>query len=593
MPTENVINRDFHDLFSSQTVRYEIPFFQRGYAWNKRQWKQLMDDIQDQVFEHVEENRFEESEHFFGPVVVLEKKNAPHPSLKRYYVIDGQQRITTVYLMLAIIKRELEKHTHLSQKATEVAGEISDLITNKIESDDDYLKLKVFSSKGDRLPTYYTLYKENPTTPYLSEDQQLYIQGKNNIDQFERFFEKRIAGKNVDDLENLYLAITKSLKIVWIPLDEEKDDAQAIFESLNDAGMPLSAAELLCNFLFRPLTNEKTNIHEKLHNEKWLKAQKEVGHDNFEEYLRNLFSIGENKRVGKNRRMYVHFKNRNRNLEESKANQVLDTICISAKHFNRVSQPLKFKHPVKEILHCLIGINSTNVSAHLPYTMSVLIELEKESITESEAVDLLRELYTLIIRRKVANLRTTKYDTFFPSLLEKVIHEENKVLAFQDLTRKENLWVSNQEFKQAFLSKELYNSRELNFTRHVLQKIDQSLQSFGELPDYSTISTIEHVLPQNPNQDWLTYIGEDNKNPDLHRIINTIGNLCLNSGSANSSKGRKSFTEKVNDYNNLCALNRDLESRNEPWNISAIEKRSSDLADQAIMVWSWNDKTNL
>ena len=122
MPTENVINRTFGELFTSP-VRYEIPFFQRGYAWEQRQWKKLFEDIDTEIIGTVEDNKFEDSEHFFGPIVVLEKISQ-HPSLRRFLVIDGQQRITTTYLLLAVIKNLLEEKAHLSSDAQRYIAEL-------------------------------------------------------------------------------------------------------------------------------------------------------------------------------------------------------------------------------------------------------------------------------------------------------------------------------------------------------------------------------------------------------------------------------------------------------------------------------------
>src|SRR5690606_4786438 len=111
----------------------------------RRQWKRMLEDVQDHVLNELEStDQFKDLELFFGPVVVLEKANAPHPNLKRYLIIDGQQRITTVYLMLALIKKALDNKSHLSQEAQERSAEIKSLIVNNIESDDDYMKIKVF-----------------------------------------------------------------------------------------------------------------------------------------------------------------------------------------------------------------------------------------------------------------------------------------------------------------------------------------------------------------------------------------------------------------------------------------------------------------
>ncbi|MDD2832370.1 MAG: HNH endonuclease family protein, partial [Bacteroidales bacterium] len=420
------------------------------------------------------------------------------------------------------------------------------------------------------------------------DDQQLYDPNNNKIDEFVKFVNKRIKSFDVPQLWQLYQAITKSLKIVWIPLDENKDDAQAIFESLNDAGMPLSASELLCNYIFRPLTNDATNEHEKLHNEKWLAARKLVGENNFEEYLRNLFSIGEKKRVGKERRMYVHFKIKNKKLTADSAKSTLDKIFNYTTVYNHITKPIQIPHSNEEIKAFLILIYNTNMSSINPFLMGLLKAFENNAINEVDTLTVLRETYVLLVRRKVTKLPVTKYDTFFPGLIDKIINEPNKVKAFQTQVQTEQLWVADQVFEDAFLTKEVYNSRELNFSRLILQELDKSLQAFGELPDYSTIHSIEHILPQTLDEHWKNYLGDDATNINLPTIINTIGNLSLNSGSANSSFGKQPFAEKQEAYTKACALARDVKQREQPWNIASIEKRSSDLSKIALKVWKWN-----
>ena len=535
MPTDNVINRNFEDLFSS-TVRYEIPFFQRGYAWETRQWKKLFEDIQE-IIESVDNNVFEDEEHFFGPIVVSEKISN-HPSLKRFLIIDGQQRITTVYILLAVIKKYLSDKTHLSTDAQNYLVELNSLLINNISGSDDYLKLKVFSTKGDRLPTYKALFSQNPNSLYLPEDQLLYDPKNNKIDVFLSFVSKRLKSYDVPQLWQLYQATIKSLKIVWIPLNESKDDPQAIFESLNDAGMPLSASELLCNYIFKPLTNDVSNEHEKLHNEVWLKARREVGENKFEEYLRNLFSIGEKKRVGKERRMYVHFKNKNKRLTAESAKEILKTISNYISVYNQISEPITYPHPSVEIKNLLIKIANTNMASITPFLMALLKSLENEAIKDDDVIKLLKESYVLLVRRKIAKLPVTKYDVFFPSLMNKIVSEPNKVKAFQTQVQSEQLWVSDQEFENAFVTKEVYNQRELNFSRRVLQEIDSAMQTYNELPDYTSIYTIEHILPQTLNSQWTEYLGNDATNINLPVVINTIGNLSLNSGQANSTFGQ-------------------------------------------------------
>ncbi len=585
MPTQDVLNRTFEDLFNIE-VRFEIPFFQRGYAWEMRQWKKLFEDINTEILENVTDNNFEDEEHFFGPIVVLEKISQ-HPSLKRFLVVDGQQRITSIYLLLSVIKTLMETKAYLSVDAQAYIVQLNKLLENHVHGHDDYLKLKVFSTKGDRLPTFKAVFGQNPNSPFLADDSLLYNPTVNKIDAFLKYANKQVKNYDVPKLWQLYQAIIKSLKIVWIPLDAAKDDPQAIFESLNDAGMPLSASELLCSYIFKPLTNDATNEHEKLHNEKWLKARRAVGEEVFEEYLRDLFSIGEKKRVGKERRMYVHYKTKNRNLTKGSAINTLTTILDYTNVYNQIWKPIQYPPRAKEIQIILIGINATNMTSIYPFLMDTLKAYENNSLTEADTIGLLRETYVLLVRRKITSLPVTKYDTFFPSLLNRIVNELDKVKAFQQQVQTEQLWVSDQVFQDAFLQKEIYSSREVNFSRHVLQELDKSLQAFNEYPDYSTINTIEHIIPQTLNDHWKTYLGVDATNYNLPTIINTIGNLCLNSQPANSSFGQKPFIEKQAAYTEISALARDVKRRSEPWNIAALQQRSKDLAIKGLIVWKW------
>jgi hypothetical protein len=187
----------------------------------------------------------------------------------------------------------------------------------------------------------------------------------------------------------------------------------------------------------------------------------------------------------------------------------------------------------------------------------------------------------------VTKLQVTKYDTFFPSLLDKIINEPDKVRAFHSQVQTEQLWVPDQVFEEAFLTKEIYNSRELNFSRLVLQEIDKQMHPFGELPDYSTIHTIEHILPQTLDEHWKNYLANDAQHINLPTITNTLGNLSLNSVPANSSFGQKPFLQKQEEYTVSSALARDIKNRTEPWNIQAIEERGRDLARIALTVWKW------
>ena len=607
MPIDNSINnRTFEELFGSP-ISFEVPFFQRAYSWERRQWKQLIDDVWEQILPDVIEQldndntgdkftmeklkkQLLEHEHYFGAIVVLEKANAD-PALKSFLIIDGQQRITTIYLLVALCSKILKEKGDSSENAQKQIDILDGYIKNDIESKgEDYKKLKVYSNKGDRLPTYLKIFGENPESPSLPIDQQLYVQGENQIDVFWNYAYKKLKGYSATALIVFSQAILKSLKIVWIPLDEKRDNPQAIFEGLNDKGMPLSAIELLCSYLFNPLIDDVTKQHESIHNDKWLKSIKEVGREkDYEFYLRNLFSINKPKMIGKGRKLYANFKNTHKKLSKQTAFDTINEIADNIDLFNQIVKPQfpSCKHSNKEINSILIKIKRTSMYSSIPFSLTILMEQKAGNLNDTDTIEILNSLLVLLVRRKVCELKTTKYDVFFPSLLSKIINEPDKAKAFKDQILKEDLWVSNQEFKDAFVNKSLYKQTGLEFARLVLQEIDKKMQSHGQLPDYSSIKTIEHVMPQTLDDEWKLYLGEEASDLNLERIKNSIGNLCLISKAANSFAGQNPFEKKKNSYTDVSALTRDLKGRTLKWNMEEIKKRSKDLADKALGIWSW------
>jgi len=592
MPTDSVQNRTFKDILNG-TVRFEIPFFQRGYAWDKKQWDQLFTDIQEQLISEINDGKsVTDVEHFFGPIVVLEKLGGA-AQLKEFLVVDGQQRITTVYLLLAMIVDQLKAKKQLSPNAHEHIAQISKFLVNDVQNSDDYMKMKVFSCKGDRLPTYRMVFgtEANPNTPFLSTDLQLYVPETNRINAFRAHVMRKHGLQHFDvpSLWQLAQVVLNCLKVVWIPLDARKDDPQAIFESLNDKGMPLSASELLCNFLFRPIIDAKEN-YEQLHNDQWLATIRLLGDsDAFENYLRNLFSIGESKMVGKNRKVYVHFKNKNKTISATSAKETLRTITSCAKHFRSILDPLGHPHPSEKINSLLININSTRMESETPFTLAVLRAHSAGTLAESVACKLLREALVLLVRRKMCELSTTQYDSIFPSLLDKAIGEIDPVRALHEQFRKQEVWVSDQEFETALQTKPAYRTRDLPFSRMVLIELDRRLQSFGQLPDYSTINSIEHILPQNLDDAWLMYLKEDANDEHREMLTQTLGNLCLLSVPANSSAGQNPFEAKKNSYSPVCALTKQIIDYPGSWNLKAIRTRSKELATIALEIWKWGE----
>ena len=593
-----IINRSFSDIFSGE-MRYVIPFFQRGYVWGSRNWNQLKQDIEEQILEPAQDGELSEQEHFFGPVVVAEQSG--HPRCKIFDIIDGQQRFTTVYLMLAWFRRRLETLLAKAPIARKHYDQIGKWLINPAFDEsvrDDYWKIKLFSVKGDRLATYYSVFgHQNPHTPSLQDDLYLYVPNGNISGKFERWMGRNFGDAGDEDIWHWVKALTECLKVVWIPLGN-RDDPQAIFESLNDKGIQLTAAELLCNYLFRPLIRNGDD-HESLHRSKWLVVQQidrsspVFDSFDFEEYLRHLFSIGQSKIIGRGRRLYVFFKQHNKYLDKRTAMRHLDNIAQSAPLYRRILGESKDRTQAVDSL--LEQIRDTNMTSCRSFLLAVLEEERNHVLSREEVESLFREVYVLLVRRKFAELPVTRYDSFFPSLIDRIKDgaPTDVTVLLQRAIRKEQLWVGDDEFREAFIMRPVYRSRELVFTRLVMEELDRHLAQVhgGELPDYSTLDTVEHVAPQSieSSDDWKSEMGADAVSENYARIINTVGNLCLRKRERNSEMGRLPFARKqqlLRQSPSQLAL--DLADRSAPWNFAAITARSTDLAERAVCIWGWS-----
>ena len=409
----------------------------------------------------------------------------------------------------------------------------------------------------------------------------MYVPGRNGVDAFQKYALKKIKASfsDVPALWQLAQVLLSCLKIVWIPLDEQKDDAQAIFESLNDKGMPLTASELLCNYLFRPIMEAKENSEE-LHNNQWLAAIRSLDDDDrFEEYLRHLISIGETKMVGKHRKVYIHFKGKNRNLTSGQAKQHLADIHSGAPLYRTITDPLSHPHKNEGVNQLLIAISNTRMESSTPFVLSVLRAHAAGTLSDDMARNVLRETLVLLVRRKMTELATTQYDVMFPSLLGKIINEANPIRALHDCFKNPHaVWISDQEFEEAMKNKPAYRRNDLAFSRMLLMEIDKKFQNHGQLPDYSTVGTIEHMIPQTLDDRWTTYLGAEADDEHLPVVIDTIGNLCLLSGPANSAVGQDPFEAKKAAYSPLTALARQIKEHTGRWDISAVRNRSQRLA---------------
>jgi hypothetical protein len=224
-----------------------------------------------------------------------------------------------------------------------------------------------------------------------------------------------------------------------------------------------------------------------------------------------------------------------------------------------------------------------------PFILSVLRAEAAGTLGDEVTLSILRETLVLLVRRKMTELATTQYDVMFPSLLGRIINEPNPIKVMHERFKHHDVWVSDEGFENALISKTAYRRNDLAFSRMLLMEIDKKLQSYGQLPDYSTVSTIEHMIPQTLDDPWKKYLGKEADDDSLPVMVNTIGNLCLLSGPANSAAGQDPFEAKKAGYSPLTALARQIKEHPGHWDMKAVRERSKSLAKEALQIWHWSN----
>lgn len=591
--SQRVEKTSFRNLFENN-IQFVIPFFQRGYAWDKNQWTQLFDDINEEIIDELtEESKYQDYEHFFSSIVVMPQNNHDI-GLQKFDVIDGQQRITTVYIILSAIQKILNERFQDSNCSTDI-DTLSRYLKNNLSfgEDDDYKKLKVFSAKGDRLSTYKMIFNEDPQSPYVSIDNQ-FVNQKTQVDTFHNWLFKakkyKLTNKRTDELILLSNILLDCLKIVWIPLEKDSNNAQAIFESLNARGTPLEASELLCNFIFRGFSKKEEHEIEMLHNDYWLFTKNKV--KNFDDYLMHLYSIGQTKNIGKGRKIYTFFKKSNPDLSEKNSISHLENIKKMSHFYELIKNPLENNNIDKKFISLLQNIKMTSMDATTPFLMEITKAYIEETISLEKATNILQEVLTMLVRIKITQCSTVKVGQLFSSLFTELKKVDNYIDFLHKKFKDYNYFISDTEFGEDLIERPLYATTNVNFTRMILIEIDKSQHIFGQFPDYSTLNTIEHICPQKGRDKtgWTEYLEEDSNNEYLSEYIHTIGNLLLLSRPANSSASNNPFQDKMNSYPDLTFLDKDVKKifeNNEKWNIEAIKDRSNRFAVIALKVWSW------
>ncbi|GAA7567085.1 DUF262 and DUF1524 domain-containing protein [Helicobacter pylori] len=534
----------------NQKNQLVIPIYQRLYSWEKEQCKQLWDDI-------IKIGRDDKmSEHFIGSILYAEvDETHSSPSL----IIDGQQRLTTITLLLIALK------DHLNDEVKRKEIEKHYLINSDKDGDK---KFRLISSESDK-DTLLSL---------IDKDRRKPSEPSSKIMENFKLFEEWVS-KNTDKLETIFKGLEK-LTIVWIALKKEKDDPQLIFESMNSKGIELAQTDLIRNYIVMETEIEK---QEGFYNKYWRAMEEEFKQNKkwFDRFVRHYLTI-KTREIPNINKVYVAFKDY-RQKEGLGIEDLLKDLQKYCGYFCQIAFKAFKKEADKDLNKALGSLVDLERDVIYPLLLELYSDYSDGVLSKQDFIPTIALIESYICRRAVCGLGTNSLNKVFPSFTRHIQKDEyfkSLKVHFVYLTNNQR-FPNNDEFKNLFITIDFYKFNKNKYFFERLENFDTK-----ELVNTKEC-TIEHIMPQTLTEEWKRDLGENFQ--AIHdKYLHTIGNLTLT--GYNPEYSNRSFQEKKGMEkgfkNSPLRLNqglRDLESFGE----EEIKKRANDLADLALKIWTY------
>ena len=482
-----------------KSPQFIIPIYQRTYSWTESQCNQLWDDIirtgsDDSI-----------AGHFIGSIVYIEKGLYQVSSQTPLMVIDGQQRLTTISLVIEALAR------HLGE------GE----------------PLEGFSAR--KLRNYYLLNPDEDGKKHYKllltqtdEQTLLAIIERGNIPQFHslrvqenfQFFEAKVKelGENIEPL----CRGLEKLVLVDISLDRGHDNPQLIFESMNSTGLELSQADLIRNYVLMGLEPDQ---QEKLYTNYWRPMEMAFGQDayskHFDSFMRHYLTIktGTIPRISQ---VYEEFKSYFKGKDFTPAN--VDTLLADLNEFANYYCAIALgKEPDPALAAAFRDIRELRVDVAYPLMLEMYEDYRKDTLSLADFTDAVRYIESYVFRRAICAIPTNSLNNTFATFaraLNKDRYLESMVAHFLQMPSYRR-FPNDEEFSREIQTKPLYSNYN-NRTSYWLRRLENHGRK-EPVPVHEY--TIEHILPQNENlsEPWQDSLGEDWKNVQ-ETWLHTLGN---------------------------------------------------------------------
>lgn len=549
--------------------QFIVPIFQRNYSWQKSQYEQLWFDI-------LRASKFKEKQnHFIGSIVYIDM-GTPAGRPQQLLLIDGQQRLTTISILLCAIKDYVQKF-NLETKLINLAKIKNQFLYNSDEIDEDRYKLLLNVQDKE---TYIKLI-----------DNTIFTVNKpaTNIIKCYEFFYERIEDfiKQYGQIDEIYAGIFK-LSLVSISLDKDSDNPQMIFESMNSTGKDLSQTDLLRNYLLMDLTPEKQT---RLYKTYWKPMEELFGEDiykndvnKFDYFIRDFLTLkSDTGHICKINNVYENFKRYylDNNCEKF---AVLKDLFTYAKYYACIDLLQENDDELK-----LYWQEFKKLDSHVvyPFLLKLYDDYSRQILIKEDFKKILQVVISYLWRRAICEIPTNSLSKTFATLYQAVDKDDyvNSIIKAFVFKSSYKRFSSDYEVREKLQTKDIYHFR---LRKYLLEALENYYHK--EPIDLNTANyTIEHIMPQNieHNLSWQQMLGENWQ--EVHSLyLHTLGNLTITGYNAEMSN--KSFGEKVNGESGFkhshLKLNESI-VQSDVWNKKAIQRRTNILTDIILKIWKY------
>lgn len=539
--------------------RFIIPVYQRNYDWKKENCKQLFDDL-------VSVEKDGKETHFFGSIV-----SYAH-SRDEVVLIDGQQRITTVSLILIAIVNALKKGA-MSTKDDTLVFRIEDFLVDKYDRTERKFRLKPF--RDDRVAFDSLIYM----------DEADYIHESKVTINYRYFYDRIVTNKELS-VDELFHAVN-CLEIIDIELEPQHgDNPQLIFESLNSTGLDLTESDKIRNFV---LMNLEPAVQESYYDKYWNKIEK-CSRDELDGFVRNYLTVKRGV-IPTLKGIYPAFKAYTKSRGDIES--VLQDMLVYACAYQDV---VSFNIGDDDANEVAKRLDLLDMTVAYPFLMAFVAYAKETGMDDKEICKVFSCVETFIFRRLMCGLPTNVLNKIFATLHSSVLKNKrdtdtySSVMIYLLESRKlSSAFPKDEEFINGFTTKNVYSMRAKN-KEYIFERLENG--SSKEKNDVvgnieKGVLTIEHIMPQTLTTAWKQALGEDWE-AIQEKWLHTISNLTLT--GYNSNYSNKSFLEKKTMKNGFIdsgiRLNHFI-AQFDKWDEEELGLRKAKLSEMALEIWEY------